>query len=84
MYWTDAGNNNIQVCDLSDCDDLRKVLVWNHLDNPRAITLDYQLGVLLWTDWGSQPRIEQANMDGNNRLSIIITFRYSIFLLASV
>ncbi|KAK9509474.1 hypothetical protein O3M35_006784 [Rhynocoris fuscipes] len=71
LYWTDAGNNNIQVCDLSDCDVLRRVLIWNHLDNPRAITLDYNLGILLWTDWGNQPRIEQANMDGNNRMTLI-------------
>ena len=24
-------------------------------------------GVLFWCDWGKQPRIEQADMDGKNR-----------------
>ncbi|XP_014255223.1 low-density lipoprotein receptor-related protein 4 [Cimex lectularius] len=71
LYWTDAGNNNIQVCALSDCEMLRKVLIWNHLENPRAITLNYDMGLLFWTDWGNQPKIEQSNMDGNNRVTLI-------------
>lgn len=26
---------------------------------------------MYWTDWGNQPRIERADMDGNNRLTVI-------------
>ena len=26
---------------------------------------------MFWTDWGSQHRIERANMDGTNRVALI-------------
>ncbi|XP_014280390.1 low-density lipoprotein receptor-related protein 4 isoform X1 [Halyomorpha halys] len=71
LYWTDAGTNSIQVCSLNSCDTMHKVLIWKHLDNPRAITLSYDMGLLFWTDWGSKPRIEQAEMDGHNRMTLI-------------
>ena len=27
--------------------------------------------LMYWTDWGAQPKIEKANMDGSNRKAII-------------
>lgn len=31
----------------------------------------YLCSYIYWTDWGDRPRIERADMDGNNRLTII-------------
>lgn len=45
----------------------RKVLVWSDLESPRAIALHYHLGLMYWSDWGKNPRIEQADMNGENR-----------------
>ena len=28
---------------------------------------------MFWTDWGRNPRIEKANMDGANRTTIVST-----------
>jgi len=66
IYWTDAGRNSIEVAELDGRN--RKVLVWTGLESPRAIALHYHHGLMYWSDWGKNARIEQANMDGNNRL----------------
>jgi len=26
---------------------------------------------MFWTDWGREPRVERADMDGSNRLSLV-------------
>jgi hypothetical protein len=49
----------------------RKVLVWSGLDNPRAIILHYPAGLLFWSDWGQNARIERADMDGEHRTAVI-------------
>lgn len=69
LYWTDSETNRIEVADLDGS--LRKVLFWQDLDQPRAITLDPGRGYMYWTDWGEVPKIERAGMDGTKR-SIII------------
>jgi hypothetical protein len=66
IYWTDAGRNSIEVAELDGRN--RKVLVWSGLESPRAIALHYHHGLMYWSDWGSNPRIEQADMDGDHRL----------------
>jgi hypothetical protein len=66
IYWTDAGRNSIEVAELDGGN--RKVLVWSGLESPRAIALHYHHGLMYWSDWGSNPRIEQADMDGDHRL----------------
>lgn len=51
----------------------RKVLVWEDLRNPCALTLHYPAGLMFWSDWGETPespgpgRIERAAMDGSQR-----------------
>ena len=40
MYWTDTGLNRIEMSNLDGS--MRKVLVWQKLDKPRAITLHYK------------------------------------------
>ncbi|XP_051886578.1 low-density lipoprotein receptor-related protein 6 isoform X2 [Pristis pectinata] len=69
LYWTDSETNRIEVANLDGS--LRKVLFWQDLDQPRAITLDPARGYMYWTDWGEVPKIERAGMDGTKR-SIII------------
>ncbi|XP_067906739.1 low-density lipoprotein receptor-related protein 6 isoform X2 [Heterodontus francisci] len=69
LYWTDSETNRIEVAHLDGS--LRKVLFWQDLDQPRAITLDPARGYMYWTDWGEVPKIERAGMDGTTR-SILI------------
>ena len=42
LYWTDAGFKRIQVAELDG--KYRTVLLWENLDKPRAITLNYKKG----------------------------------------
>ena len=42
LYFTDTGNNRIEVASLDGR--IRKVLVWEDLDSPRAIALHYDAG----------------------------------------
>ena len=45
----------------------RRVLFDTNLDEPRAIAVDPEMGLIFWTDWGKQARIERAGMDGQHR-----------------
>ena len=48
------------------------MLVSTDLDEPRAIVLDSDKGMMYWTDWGEKhPKIESAFMDGTNRKVVI-------------
>ncbi|XP_058794698.1 low-density lipoprotein receptor-related protein 4-like isoform X2 [Phymastichus coffea] len=69
LYWTDASLNSIEVSELDGTN--RKVLVWSGLDNPRAISLHYPAGLLFWSDWGHNARIERADMDGGHRQAVV-------------
>lgn len=63
IYWCDKGLKTIEVS--KDDGRFRRVLITGKLDKPRAIVLDpYQGRFLFWTDWGSQPHIGKAGMDG--------------------
>lgn len=42
IYWTDTGINRIEVANLDGS--MRKVLVWQNLDSPRAIALYHEMG----------------------------------------
>jgi len=42
IYWTDTGTNRIEVANLDGS--MRKVLVWQNLDSPRAIALYNERG----------------------------------------
>lgn len=45
----------------------RRTLFAEGLDEPRAIAVDPLRGLIFWTDWGANARIERAGMDGNDR-----------------
>ncbi|XP_039253082.2 low-density lipoprotein receptor-related protein 6-like isoform X1 [Styela clava] len=69
LYWTDDETDRIEVNDING--KIRKVLVWDQLDQPRAIAVDPIKGYMYWTDWGENPKIERAGMDGSNRISLV-------------
>lgn len=73
IYWTDAGKSSLEVAELDarGAGRHRKVLVWTSMDKPRGLVLSHEMGLLFWTDWGKQPRIEQADMDGTNRKVLV-------------
>ncbi|CAG5958591.1 unnamed protein product [Menidia menidia] len=49
----------------------RKILISENLDEPRAIVLDPVNGLMYWTDWGENPKIERANLDGTDRVVLL-------------
>lgn len=57
LYFTDGGRHTVEVCDLNGSN--REVLVWQDLETPRGICIDYAFGYLFWTDWGLHPKIER-------------------------
>lgn len=63
IYWTDGDTNRIEVATLDG--KYRKVLFWSELDQPRAITLVPSKALMIWSDWGENPKIESAAMDGD-------------------
>uniref|UniRef100_A0A4W3JHK9 Low density lipoprotein receptor-related protein 4 n=1 Tax=Callorhinchus milii TaxID=7868 RepID=A0A4W3JHK9_CALMI len=69
IYWTDTGTNRIEVANLDGT--MRKVLIWQNLDSPRAIALHHDRGFMYWTDWGEHAKLERAAMDGSDRAVLI-------------
>uniref|UniRef100_A0A8C5AXU6 EGF-like domain-containing protein n=1 Tax=Gadus morhua TaxID=8049 RepID=A0A8C5AXU6_GADMO len=69
LYWTDAGTDRIEVSNADGT--MRTVLIWENLDRPRDIVVDPIGGLMYWTDWGANPKIERAGMDASDRLVII-------------
>ena len=69
LYWCDKGSDTIEVSDLDG--NYRKILLNQGLQEPRAIAVDPNYGLMFWSDWGEKPHIGRAAMDGSN-VSIII------------
>lgn len=48
------------------------------MTNPRGLVIDPRAKsrYIFWTDWGKWPRIERANLDGQNRTAIVTTKLY--------
>lgn len=63
IYWTDGEKNRIEVATLQG--KYQRVLFWTDLDQPRAIAVVPHRRLLIWTDWGENPKIESAGMDGD-------------------
>ncbi|RWS16456.1 hypothetical protein B4U79_10678 [Dinothrombium tinctorium] len=64
LYWVDKLKDTIEVSKLDGR--FRKVLICDGLREPRAIVLDPFEGYMYWTDWGDNPYIGKAAMDGSN------------------
>lgn len=63
IYWTDGETDRIEVATLNGKH--QKVLFWSDLDQPRAIALIPGKRLMIWSDWGENPKIERASMDGD-------------------
>ncbi|XP_065210079.1 low-density lipoprotein receptor-related protein 6 [Planococcus citri] len=63
LYWVDSNVKIIEVISLKTR--LRKVLIWQDLDQPRAIAVDPVSSYLFWTDWGDIAKIERCSMNGD-------------------
>ena len=48
-------------------------MISENLDEPRALALDPEAGWMFWTDWGKEPKIERAAMDGSERTLLVTT-----------
>ena len=71
IYWTDSVKNTIELSDFDGR--IRKTLIYDELQEPRAIVVNPLDGWMYWTDWGVQPKIERAAMDGTHRKILIST-----------
>ncbi|XP_055899580.1 low-density lipoprotein receptor-related protein 4-like isoform X3 [Biomphalaria glabrata] len=69
LYWTDSGHDVIEVSRLDGSS--RKTIIQQGLFEPRAIALFPKKGLMFWTDWGAEPKIERAYLDGSSRKIII-------------
>ncbi|GMS84654.1 hypothetical protein PENTCL1PPCAC_6829, partial [Pristionchus entomophagus] len=69
LFWTDGALDTISVMDLKTRH--RRVLFADAMEEPRAIAVDPKKGLIFWSDWGTQARIERAGMDGENRRVIL-------------
>ncbi|XP_060590191.1 low-density lipoprotein receptor-related protein 4-like [Ruditapes philippinarum] len=71
LFYTCTFDKVIVVVSLKN-KDIYKTIVNETLDQPRDIIVHPERGVIYWTDWGKEPKIERATMDGGNR-SIIMS-----------
>ncbi|XP_020282634.1 very low-density lipoprotein receptor-like isoform X3 [Pseudomyrmex gracilis] len=69
IYWTDSGKDTIELANFEG--NMRKTLIRDHIQEPRAIALNPLEGWMFWTDWSDEARIERAGMDGTHRSVII-------------
>lgn len=47
------------------------MIAYKDLESPRGLALDYEAGLLFWTDWGHYRKIERSHMDGESRQRIV-------------
>ncbi|CAH1722415.1 unnamed protein product [Chironomus riparius] len=69
IYFTDTKRYTIEIMNFDG--NMGKVLIKDNLEIPRAIALNPLEGWMFWSDWGSNPRIERAGMDGTHRQTIV-------------
>uniref|UniRef100_A0A1A9WIS8 EGF-like domain-containing protein n=1 Tax=Glossina brevipalpis TaxID=37001 RepID=A0A1A9WIS8_9MUSC len=70
LYWTDTDTDRIEVSRLDGS--ARKVLIYEHLEEPRAIALAPTLGWMFWSDWNEKkPKVERASLDGSERVVLV-------------
>lgn len=69
IYWSDKGRVTIEVSKMDGS--FRRILLRKELQTPRAIALDPSEGYMYWTDWGENPYIGKAGMDGSKPIRLI-------------
>ncbi|XP_071809492.1 low-density lipoprotein receptor-like isoform X2 [Asterias amurensis] len=68
MYWTDMVYMHIMRATM---DGENKEVIVENIGSPRAIVVHHLSGFIYWTDWGDYPKIERADLDGGNRITLI-------------
>lgn len=75
IYFTDTKNCTIEMFKTRLEGDgeakVGKVLIRDEMKIPRAIAVNPLTGWMFWTDWGDEPKIERAGMDGTHRQAIV-------------
>ena len=70
LYWCDKGSDTVEVASLEGKH--RRVLIsGGGLKEPRALVVNPLEGWLYWSDWGKNPHVGRAWMDGTHREVII-------------
>lgn len=69
IYISDSEYNHIAVC--TNNGEYCKVLVNEDIHLPRAIVLHPQKGKMYWSEWGTNPTIAVAYMDGTQAKTLI-------------
>ncbi|XP_038075359.1 low-density lipoprotein receptor-related protein 4-like [Patiria miniata] len=69
MYWTDGIIGYIGRVRM-DGTGGRETIV-DGLDQPRTIITDHENGFIYWTDWGNSSKIERADFNGSNRMTLV-------------
>ena len=69
LFWCDKTADTIEVSRLDGR--FRKILIEDGLQEPRGLEVHPLRGYLFYTDWGEQPHISRAHMDGTNIEKII-------------
>ncbi|CAL4156177.1 unnamed protein product, partial [Meganyctiphanes norvegica] len=76
LYWVESNLNQIEVAKLNGS--FRRTLIAQHMESPRAISLDPRVGMLFWTDWEEgASRIESASMSGEGRRMVLLVSQIS-------
>lgn len=69
IYYTDISANQVHM--MSWDGRWTHTIVTDKLDLPRAIAVNPIDGYIYWTDWGSAPKIERAELDGSDRATLV-------------
>ena len=70
VYWTDTTKDLIQVANISSPQSTT-IIINSNLEEPRGIAVNVIESWIVWTDWGSQPKIEKSLQDGTQRHVLI-------------
>lgn len=71
LYFTDALYNWIVLTSTDTNSHVYKIIVNDQLDSPHGIAVHPKQGLLFWSDWGERPKIEVADLLGQNRKTLV-------------
>ncbi|XP_013781727.1 low-density lipoprotein receptor-related protein 2-like [Limulus polyphemus] len=73
LYWVDSKLNTMEVTTLDGENHI--VLFSENITQPRGLAVDprEEVRLVFWSDWGENPRIESAGLDGSLRQTVVDT-----------
>jgi len=66
LYWVNGIRNTISVTNFDG--EFSVDVIDEDLEKPRSVAVHPKKGLLFWSDWGFESRIEKSGMDGSNRI----------------